>query len=233
MNKPVYILLDLDGTLIDIDQDEFLKAYLKEVGIRFADVCPPEDFVAEIWRATETMMENQDPDLTNEQVFRQSFFPRIGRQPEELMPRFDQFYQIHFPALQRFARPNPGARPVIETCLERGLPVVIATNPVFPRQAIMERLRWAGVDDLPYNLVTTYEIMHFCKPHPGYFTEIASRLGADPSRCLMVGDDLDLDLVGAAKVGMMTYHVGERADGDGLEPDGRGDLSSLMSWIDR
>jgi len=51
------------------------------------------------------------------------------------------------------------------------------------------RLRWAGLSDLPWDLVTHSEIMHTCKPHAAYFSEAATQLGVEPHACLMVGDD--------------------------------------------
>ena len=62
------------------------------------------------------------------------------------------------PASNRSRRPNPLARPLLENLIRKGYQVAIATNPIFPERAIRERLRWLEIDDLPYALVTAYEI---------------------------------------------------------------------------
>ena len=52
--------------------------------------------------------------------------------------------------------------------------------------------------------MTSYEWMRYCKPHPGYFRQIAQELGETPADCLMVGNDVALDLQPAAAAGMRT-----------------------------
>ncbi len=84
---------------------------------------------------------------------------------------------------------------------------VVATNPIFPAAAIRERMSWAGISDVPFELVTTYEIMHAAKPDLDYYRSIAEIIGCDPCDCLMVGDDAVLDMV-AADIGMRTFYVG-------------------------
>jgi len=66
------------------------------------------------------------------------------------MPLFDAFYRDEFPALAKHARPVEGARSAVEWTLGSGRQAVVATVPVFPRTAIMERLGWAGLGDLPF-----------------------------------------------------------------------------------
>ncbi len=58
----------------------------------------------------------------------------------------------------------------------QGYKLVLATNPIFPGVAIRHRMRWAGIDDIPFRLVTTMEDMHFCKPNPKYYVEIVDML---------------------------------------------------------
>lgn len=50
--------------------------------------------------------------------------------------------------------------------------------------------------------------LHYAgKPEPGFFRSLLERLGVDARRCLMVGDNLDSDIRGAAGVGMSTALV--------------------------
>ena len=51
---------------------------------------------------------------------------------------------------------------------------------------------------------TTYENINYCKPNPAYFKEVASRLGIEPSECLMVGNDA-VDDIAAEKAGMKVF----------------------------
>lgn len=199
-------LFDLDGTLLDLDMEAFLPHYFRLLSRKFDDCLGHEEFVAILLYATRAMLENRDPERTNREVFLQHFYPRIPLSGEDLQQRIDDFYRREFPSLSFLARPRTMARRVVELALEAGMPVVLATNPVFPRAAIDHRLAWAGLDDLPFQLVTSYENMHFCKPHLEYFQEILERVGCFPEQATMVGNDVAEDLV-AARLGLDTYLV--------------------------
>ncbi len=122
-------------------------------------------------------------------------------------PLLERFYAEEFPKLQAMTRPIPEARPLVEWAFAHDLQVAIATNSLFPRTAIEQRLAWAGVPvtEFDYALVTSYEIMHATKANPAYYCEVLERLGRQPSECLMVGDDWTLDMLPAAAVGIPIY----------------------------
>ncbi len=146
-----------------------------------------------------------------------------------MRPSFDRFYREVFPTLQGDAGPRPGARRVVQTALDLGMQVAIATNPIFPRVAIEERMRWADVHDLGIVAITSYEVMHATKPRPEYFSETAAMIGVESANCLMVGDDSSLDLPAAA-LGMRTFYVGTRRKS---HADWAGDLESLAKLLPR
>jgi HAD superfamily hydrolase (TIGR01549 family) len=134
-----------------------------------------------------------------------------------------------FPGLRGEFGPMPGARRALETSLGLGLKVAIATNPIFPRSAVDERLRWAQVADIEVDVVTSYENMHATKPHAAYFAEVAELLGVEPSECLMVGDDRQLDM-SAADLGMRTFYAGR---GSRILADWCGTLNDLAELLPR
>lgn len=171
-----------------MDKNLFLNGYLDALSARLAHYLPPNEFVRHLLGATYAMIDNTDPRRSNQEVFMEQFFTRTGLPPEEILPIFDRFYREEFPSLSRLTRPTPLARRVVSAALENGLTLAVATNAIFPRAAIEERLHWAGVADMPFRVITSYEIMHFCKPKPQYYEEIAALLGAEPEECLMVGN---------------------------------------------
>jgi FMN phosphatase YigB (HAD superfamily) len=215
------VLFDLDGTLLPHDVDTFLARYLGLVGRRFAESLPGVDVPRLVLAASEAMLRN-DGSRSNEEAFWRDFAPRFSRSRAALEALFTDFYRNDFPALGSGMVPEPGARDVVAACRARGLRIVVATNPVFPRVAIDERLRWAGLDAALFDRVTSYEWMRFCKPHTGYFRQIAEELGLATAGCLMVGNDVGLDLQPAAAAGMRTcllanaYQV---ATATGFQPD--------------
>ncbi len=68
-----------------------------------------------------------------------------------------------------------------------------------------------GITDLMDVVHAATEAGHR-KPDPRPFRQIIRELGCSADECLMVGDDIPVDLVPAAKLGMATYHVGNAAD---------------------
>lgn len=201
------ILFDLDGTLLPIDTDGFVRQYLKALGTHIGHLVPPKQLAEQIMASTHAMIHNTDPVLTNAQVFAADFFPKVGHAEEHLMPVFDAFYRERFPGLIQTCPGVPGrARQVVQAAVDAGYEIVLATNPIFPRMAIEERMRWIQVDDMPWRLVTCYEEMHACKPQPEFYQEILSRIGRAPGECLMVGNDFEEDGV-AARLGMNIFFV--------------------------
>lgn len=203
------VLFDLDGTLLDIDIDAFLKTYFSALGPVVVDVIGGDvpSGIAAVMTATRAMMAPH-PGRTNEGVFAEAFSDVSGVSlTAEHWARFDRFYAEVFPGLRGNIGPAEGSAEAIEEARALGMKVVVATNPIFPAVAIRERMRWAGVEDVPFDLVTTFEIMDATKPDPAYFRSIAETIGCKPTDCLMVGDDAVLDMA-AADVGMRTYYVG-------------------------
>lgn len=227
------ILFDLDGTLLPLDTDDFLRQYLKAIGQSVAHLTDPNKFVQDLMASTYVMIENTNPHLTNEEVFWNDFLARVGVPQEVLMPVLDDFYAHKFPELVLYANPTPLSREIVEAAAQRGFGLVIATNPVFPTAAVRERMRWIGIDDHPFDLVTTYEIMHYCKPQVAYYEEILEKTGYNAAECLMVGNDPYEDLV-AAKLGMKTFlvedYLVDRPE-TGLSPDYRGALADVFKLI--
>jgi len=200
------ILLDLDGTLLDIDFRSFMSDYVTRLAEHFADTIDPEVFKGRLFQSTSAMIFNSVPGRTTLQAFLDDFSEAVPL-PDDAMERFEDFYARVFPRLGHWGRPSPGGRELIEAALERGLAVVVATAPFFPEPAIRERLRWAGVADLPFAFVSSSDKMTRSKPFPEYFLEISERIGVPPEQCLMVGDEALMD--GAAvKAGMQAALVG-------------------------
>ncbi|EGO61739.1 HAD family hydrolase [Acetonema longum] len=223
------VLFDLDGTLLPLDQQEFVKVYLNLLGRHVAPYADPKKFVGQLLSSTGVMIANRDKVKTNKAVFYEDFLPKIGVAEEVLAPALDLFYEQHFGQVRSVTQPSPAARQAVLAAIHAGCDVVVATNPIFPGNAVEQRLEWAGVADLDFKLITSYENSCFCKPHPEYYLEIADRIGRHPSECLMIGNDVEEDLI-AGIVGMKTYLVTDcLLNAKGLEA--RPDYSSALSEV--
>lgn len=222
------VLFDLDGTLLDVSVEEFLGRYFRAVRAFAGPRFPGVELLPTIMAGTEAM-QRPHPGRTNREVFADEFGASSGLAFEAAWPVFEQFYDEVFPGIGTDYHGVAGAREAVETACALGLKVAVATQPIFPRSAIEHRLEWAGLGDVAFDAITTYEHMCACKPLPEYFRQTAAMIGCDPARCLMVGDDRAMDLPAGA-VGMRTFYVG--ADPD-AEADSSGDMRALTAWIER
>lgn len=227
------VLFDLDGTLLPMDTDKFIAAYVEDVAAFVAPHVNPAEFVEHLLAGTAAMLQPRAEKMTNETAFMRTFFARSGYDEDVMLPLFDRYYRERFPALRSLTAPDPAARLAVEAAVAAGLRIGVATNPLFPQLAIEERLRWAGVADMPWDIVTTYEQMHSCKPQLSYYEEILERLGVKPERALMVGNDVGEDMI-AAELGMTTFLVEDQVinrDNRPVRCDFRGPLSALAPFL--
>ncbi|MCU0896560.1 MAG: HAD family hydrolase [Burkholderiales bacterium] len=72
------------------------------------------------------------------------------------------------------------------------------------------------------------------KPDAAIFLTAVARLGARPAEVLHVGDDPDLDVLGARRAGLASAWINRRAeawDRDEAPDQAFGDLEALASWL--
>ena len=229
------VLFDLDDTLLGNDMDKFLPNYFALLGRHAERYLAKERFLEELMTGTQAMIANTDTAVSNRDVFWQTFQQRTGLNPDEMEPFFEQFYRNAFPQLVTTTEKRPFAAPLVQACLDKGLKVVIATNPLFPAIAVEERLAWAGlpVTAFDYDLVTTYENMHAAKPHPAYYREILEMIDCAPETSIMIGDDWKNDIVPADNVGLHTYWIttdSQQQPGD-VVLNGSGSLADLWQRV--
>ena len=198
------ILFDLDGTLLPMDNDTFVKAYFKGIATRLASYgYEPKGLIDLIWAGIYAMIKN-DGEKTNEEVFWAKVVEVGGEKIREDKPGFDTFYREDFDKIQAACGYNPKAAEVLSTAKALGYRVALATNPVFPALATQKRIAWAGISYEDFELYTTYENSRHCKPNPKYYLDIVRALGVKTEECLMVGNDVGEDMI-AQTVGMKVF----------------------------
>jgi FMN phosphatase YigB (HAD superfamily) len=202
------VLFDLDGTLLPIDLDKFMKIYFEELGRKFYDIIEPKQLAKYIWAATEVMVNNLEP-RCNEEVFMEKFGQLVESSNLPIyQQRFDEFYDQGFLKVRDSVVENSAIRKSVQVLRDKGYKLVIATNPLFPRKAIYHRIEWAGFTPSDFSYVTYYEQNHYCKPQIQYYQEILQAIGKAPEQCMMVGNDVQEDLV-AGKLGLETYLIND------------------------
>lgn len=229
------LLIDLDDTLLPHSEDKFLPVYLDRLSRYLSRLAPPEQVKNALFSATYQAVENTKSVVTIKQSFDEHFYPPLNTSAAEMAPVLEDFYTNIYPGLSPISTPDPTVIRFIDKSIEKGYRLVVATNPIFPKAATYERLRWAGLppEKYPFEIITTYEDFHFAKPNPAYFAEILAQLGWPEDPVLVVGNDLSLDIEPAHKMGLATYLVTEE-NLPVTRPanQGAGRIDQIHDWIE-
>lgn len=226
------VLFDLDNTLVTIDVDAFVDAYTTAMA-RALLPADPERGLAVMTAATYRLFTAPSAPAKNRDRLLVALAAELAMPQEDLWRRIEAASGTIVPGLRRLASPIGGAPAVVREARSRGLRVVIATTPIYPRSVIVERMAWAGVTPGEVDIIACLEACGSTKPHGDYFRELAAAVGLGPEECLMVGDDADQDLP-ARSTGMAVHLVGidgARHVGEGVRA---GAVTRLFQiWQDR
>lgn len=227
------VLFDLDGTLLPMDQDVFVRSYMKRLAARLAPFgYDPKQLIAAIWEGTGAMVAN-DGAMTNEEAFWARFTQLLGAHTRQDEPKFDEFYRTDFQEVRHDCGFDPAAAGAVREIQDLGLRVTLATNPIFPAVATHSRIRWAGLETGDFEIITTYENSRHCKPNLDYYRDILAQMGLQPGECLMVGNDVTEDMV-AGTLGMKTFLITRdliNKENKDISAWPNGDFDGLLAYI--
>lgn len=115
-----FVLFDLDGTLLPMDQEVFVRAYVKGLAEKLAPLgFVPEQVIQGLWAGTGAMIQN-DGSLRNEEVFWKTFCGIVGENILEYQDLIDSYYRNEFQAVQQVCGFAPQAAQVIASLRDRG-----------------------------------------------------------------------------------------------------------------
>ncbi len=128
---------------------------------------------------------------------------------------------------------QPLAKVVVDYIKKRGGRIIVATNPIFPKSSTYTRIEWAGLNVNDFSYITTYDNSSACKPNLNYFEEVCSVCGIHPEESLMIGNDVDEDMI-SSRLGFDTFLVTDclinRSD-KSLSLFRHGDFEDLFDFI--
>lgn len=202
------VLFDLDGTLLPMDQEVFVKAYFRGLVTHLMPLGYDKDgLIKAIWGGTDAMIANTG-EHPNEKLFWDFFCGIYGADARKDEPKFEEFYKTGFQEVRNVCGHRPESGKLVRALREKGVRVILATNPIFPAIATESRIRWAGMEPSDFEFYTTYENINYCKPSLEYYKAILSKFDLKPEECLMVGNDVDDDMV-ARHLGMQVFLLTE------------------------
>lgn len=228
-----YIFFDLDGTLLPMDQELFVKAYVKGLAAKMAPLgFDPKKVVDGLWAGTGAMMQNVTG-LRNDELFWKVFCSIVGDEALNHLDTIDDFYHYEFQSVADVCGFAPEAADVIREIKELGYKVVLATNPLFPRLATESRVHWAGLQPDDFELITVYDNSYHCKPNPDYYEDILRTLGAKGEECVMIGNDAKEDMI-AETLGMKVFLLTDcliNSENKDISRYPQGSFGELMEFV--
>lgn len=229
------ICFDLDGTLLPMDLDAFMKSYFEAIhDFVAAKGLDAGAFMEGLWAGTRAMLHHED-DRTNAEAFWETFLPFVDAKATDWEALLTEFYEGPFSTLGTTVEANPATATALATLQEKGYPLVLTTMPMFPPQAVQWRLRWAGAEAALFERLTTYDNSTSVKPKETYYAENLAALGLAGADVLMVGNNTVEDLA-FMKLGADAYLITDWL----LDPTENFDLGSVKHgsmadfarWVD-
>lgn len=231
--KIKHILFDLDGTLLPMNQDVFLKGYFDLIAKKLEPLgYQKEALINGILKGTKAMILN-DGSQTNYDIFWKTYAGLFGNKVYEEIPLLNEFYTNEFNEASKFCGKNPEAAKTVKKLKEMGYELILATNPLFPENACSTRLSWIDLKVSDFLGFTSYETSHFSKPSLGYYKELVDRFGLTPSECLMVGNDVTDDTV-PEQLGMQIFLLNDcliNKDNEDISAYPKGTFSDLLAYV--
>ena len=228
------ILFDLDGTLIHLPQEDFSRGTTMLTARTVAPALgqDPRAIASALVKGVEAMIRN-DGSVRNDEAFYRVWDDLIGSDRALTDSLFTAYYRNEFRSFKSITTENPFVFEAMAQSRRLSDRVILATLPVFPEVAQIERLSWIGLSLCDFDLVTDYSNCRFSKPNPAYFREIFDRFSLDPSRCLMVGNDVSDDILPALSLGMQSYLVTDCLLNGHLPAPGamRGSFSDFVGFL--
>lgn len=198
------ILFDLDGTLLPLDDDHFIKLYF---GIMKSFMDKNGYDGSAVTKAVidsiDAMYQNKGT-MTNEEAFWHRFKQLYPHTDDSLVQAFDQFYEFHFDHVRASTKPHPLAKKIIRLLKEKGYLLVLATNPLFPPIATKKRIEWADLNHSDFEMITTFDNSSYTKPRLEYYQSILSKINKRPEECMMIGNDATEDMA-SVRLGLSSY----------------------------
>lgn len=230
------VLFDLDGTLLPMDNEYFTKCYLKLLGKKFYELgYDGEKAIKGVWNGLKHMVGN-DGNISNEEAFWKGFDQVMASEMKHDRTQLNTlllgFYQNEFHDAKAATTPSHLSKEIVEKVKQAGYQVILATNPIFPKEAVLSRLSWIDLTQEDFDYMTTYETSHYCKPNPDYYKEILENCNLQPEECVMIGNDVNEDIIPTSSLQIPTYLVKDYQIGDESGMDTAiGTLAQVISYL--
>ena len=235
MNKSVYFF-DLYGTLTDIRTDETMPSLWRglaryyslggaaytsgSIRKRYEALCAEETAAL----AAESGLEEEAVEIELKNVFRRLYEEKGVRvSPAQIADAALLFRALSY---RRVPRLMPGAKRTLEELRRRGAKLVLLSNA--QSCFTLPELRQLGLAE-SFDQIFLSSDFGCKKPSPAFFRLAMAKAGAAAEESVMVGNDLEADIVGADRCGMESryYHTRLSPPRSGKLPDSCREIAAL------
>ena len=227
------VLIDMDGTLLNMGESAFETEYVKRMVIFLEQRYPGKgkDLVKAVGYGGE-MMKVSDGSRTNYDVFWEAFEKVSGYTREEIEPVITVYYQTDYTHIGDDYVPDADMQAAVRLLQEKGYQLIVATTPVVPLIANQERVRWSGLADIPWKDITSFETYNYSKPNVKYFEQICEKHGLNPKECMMIGDSVVKDYP-ATELGMEFFLIVNEGASEAEQnfTGKKGDRKALLEYV--
>lgn len=226
-------MLDMDGTLLPVDNDTFTHTYFKLLCAKLIPYGYESSGIVFGLRSGMNAMVKNDGSRTNREAFWNTFASILGEKVRNMEPVCNEFYGNEFNSVKDILGIGVDRKPLIDMLHRKGYSVVLANNPMLPTNGTNSRLSWLNLKSEDFDLVTDYSNSTYCKPNPDFYSEIVHKLGCCADECLMVGNSITDDAT-AAIAGCDVYIVTDALEGNAneLERYKHGSFSDFCAMVE-
>ena len=212
------VFFDLDGTLLPLVDEEFVKVYFKLLTTKMVNYgFDPEELVKHLLTSLKLMYKN-DGSKTNAEVFWDYFETVYDKEMVDKKIEFDKFYTNEFKGVNVCIGENPYARDIVEFVKNNNLLCILSTNPIIPYDGAITRMSYVGLKEEDFDFITAYENFNYTKPNPMYFKTLLDKFNLKSDEVILFGNNELEDAWCAKQVGIKTYLIKDYLmDNDKLE----------------
>ncbi|MBR2715295.1 MAG: HAD family hydrolase, partial [Ruminococcus sp.] len=185
--------------------DQYIQLYVKEIAKLFYEHGFDGKAVAKATMQASYAMAKNDGKVTNSVAFEETFKALMGENAQKAIEIFPSVYADRYNSIKKATSGNPYSKEIVSLMREKADFIVVATQPMFPLEAVRKRLSWIGISDSAFDHVTVYDNSSYCKPNIGYYQEIMRKFSATPKDTLMIGNDVNEDILPCQKLGVDTF----------------------------
>jgi putative hydrolase of the HAD superfamily len=199
------VIFDLDDTLFDhtSSASNAVRSWVPELGGTFTDDLLTRWFEIERvsfdrWLAGRLTHQGQ------RRARLRDFLPLLSQPVPATDAELDEVFAGYLDHYRGSWAAFDDARPALEVARSNGWRIGVLTNGSTVQQNA--KLTTIGLAEL-VDVVSTSETLGFSKPAVEAYHLTCEALGVDPADTMMIGDNLDLDVLAARKAGLTAHHL--------------------------